>query len=148
MNKKTVGMLAGAAVGAIAWRVSEDTDPLVIPIVVDADEQGAFRLTTKPLDRVHLRFRQRVVWKITNNSQYEVRVAVENWRNLSGGRVLPVAFADEQPGLWCVVPGNGGTNKIRGKGRLPRFLILPEDCEYDVYLNDQLIADPIVKLVL
>lgn len=148
MNKKTVGMLVGAAAGAIAWRVSEDTDPVVIPIVVGEDDQGGLRLTTKPLDRVHLRFRQRVVWKITNNSKYEVRVAVENWRNTNGDRVLPVAFADEQPGLWCRVAPNGGSNKIRGKGRLPRFFVLPEDCEYDVYLNDQLIADPIVKLVL
>ena len=149
MNKKSVGVLVGAAAGAIAFRVSQETDPVVIPIVVDSGEGGLFRLTTKPLAYVHLRFRQRVIWEITNNSDYDVRVAVENWRRPNGGRVQPAAFADDpdQPGLWRIVTAHQHA-KIRAKGRLAEWIVLPEECEYDIYVNDVLAADPIVKLVL
>jgi hypothetical protein len=146
MNKKTVGMLFGATAGAIALRMAQESDPVVVPIVIGSDGRS---LTTKPQIKVDLRFRQQILWEITNNSDDAVRVALENWRKPQGGRIVPAAYADgyDQPGLWRIVPGRGEAT-ISAKGRLAQFIILPEQCEYDVYLNDVQVLDPIVKLVL
>jgi hypothetical protein len=153
MNKKA-GLLIGAGVGAaVAWYLRrQDRAPVILNIVVEPNEKGVCRVSGKPAF-TELHFNQKIFWKVINNCTTDVRVALERWRDQdqNGTSVAPAAISeddanDPQAGLWRKVKA-GHMASIKGRGRFP-LNILGEVVHYDVYLNDELGADPIVKLIL
>jgi hypothetical protein len=144
MDKRTGGLLVGAAAGiALAWHfLRRDQAEVDLQIGLEPADGGGCRVATKP-EFAELHWMQKVNWHITNNCNQDVRVALESWRDRDGRPRPPAANSDDpnQPGLWKKVKKND-TATIKAKARLGFF----EDCYYDVYLDDQLGADPIVKL--
>ena len=153
-NKKTTGFLLGAAAAVAAvWhlrnRILADID---LFIVLEPRNEGGCRVATKP-NNTTARTNQKITWNITNNCPQDVRVSLEAWRTLGGSPICAAATpdnsdpSDPQPGLWKKVKANK-QGKIKARARGPNNIFFGDECHYDVYLNDELGADPIVKLTL
>jgi len=156
MNKKSAGLLFGAAVGAgFVWLVRQGVLELFErKRQIRVDKKGnTWRVYEKPIG-VWLFSNEKVTWEVTNDNQSEdVKVSLANWREERGGDDAAVDSDPDpddpddppQEGLSRVVPA-GHKRKIRAKAKLAAYPF--QTFEYDVYLNDQPAADPIVKLVL
>jgi hypothetical protein len=150
MNKKTAGLLIGAGAGAaLVWAVRRgliNLFPRQHRYVVLDDDGGTCRVKTKP-DELYLVRKQKVTWHITNNCGKDFEVSLTNWKDEQGNRKSPAVDPDgEESGeLSRHVPA-GETRDINGKARAASVFL--ETFFYDVYLNGQPAADPIVKLVL
>ena len=154
MDKKTAGLALGAGLGAgLAWYfLNQSRGPVFLDIVLEPRPGGGCRVAQKPrFAELHLN--QKITWRVTNHSDLDVRVALERWRDQqqNGNSVAPAAISedepgDPQPGLWRKVKPHQ-TASIKGRARLTGNL-LGEFVYYDVYLDDEKGADPIVKLVL
>lgn len=144
MDKRIGGLLVGAGAGiALAWHfLRRDQDEVDLQIGLEPADGGGCRVATKPAF-AELHWMQKVNWHITNNCDQDVRVALEGWRHNNGTPTSPAAHSDDpqQPGLWRNVKKHD-TAIIKAKARFGFF----EECCYDVYLDDRLGADPIVKL--
>ena len=153
MNKKSAGLLFGAAVGAgLVWAVRRGLIalfPRQHRDIVLTDVGGTCHVTTKP-EEFLLAVNQKVTWHVTNNCAAGYKVSLTNWRDEQDNPVSRGVGPDDNesgnqdPGRY--VPA-GQTLPINGKkARAASGLV--ETVKYDVYLNDQPAADPIVKLVL
>jgi hypothetical protein len=154
MNKKSVGLLFGAAVGAgVTWAVRLgliELLPRQHRYIVLTDVDGTPHVTTKP-EEVVLVLNQKVSWHVTNKCATGHRVSLKNWRDEQNNPVRPGVGPDDQPSgnePSRYVPA-GQTLPINGKKARAASGLL-ETINYDVYLNDddQPAADPIVKLLL
>lgn len=144
MNKKNAGLVIGAGVGAVlAWLLRrQERAPVELSIELGPKGTNRCAVTREP-DRADLHLDQLIIWHITNNCEDSVRVSLEGWRHGNGNPTSPAANPHGMPGLRRKIDGRGGTGDITGKGRFGLF----EECLYDVYLDDERGADPIVKLV-
>lgn len=153
MNKKSAGLLFGAAVGAgLVWAVRRgliELFPRQHRDIVLNDVGGTCHVTTKP-EELFLVLNQKVTWHVTNNCAAGYNVSLTKWRDLQDIAVSRGVGADDNgpgnqdPGRY-VPPGQ--TLPINGKkARVASSLV--ETVKYDIYLNGELAADPIVKLVL
>jgi hypothetical protein len=146
MQKRTLGMLIGAAAGFIGWYLRQEHEPVDLYIELHPREEGGgCRVKRKP-DDTDLHWKQKVRWNITNYCDRQIRVSLESWRHTDPKELptSPAATPEGMPGLWQKVDGNGGTGTIKGKARFG----LGEECRYDIYLDDEPGEDPIVKLVV
>jgi hypothetical protein len=152
MNKKNVGLLFGAAVGAgLVWAVRRgliELFPRQHRYIVLTDVGGTCHVTTKP-EELLLAFNQKVTWHVTNNCAAGYNVSLTKWRDEQNNDVTRGVADDngsgnKDPGGY--VPA-GQTLPINGKKARAASGLL-ETIKYDVYLNGEPAADPIVKLVL
>jgi hypothetical protein len=155
MRNKTAGMLFGAGLGAgVVWLISraakDDNERIMI---LKTRPDGSPGIEMLPEDVV-VRSGKKLVWWVANLSDSDVVVSIRNWRNSAGQPKAPAVSADPddieldddpQHGLSRKVR-KGKVKKIRSKARLPAGIT--EEVRYDVYLDNDLGADPIVKLVL
>jgi hypothetical protein len=146
MKNKTAGLLVGVGAGlGLAWLVRpRDRATVVVDVTLKTAAGG--RCGVMPVADVELHYDQKIEWRITNNCAVDVRLALERWRDNAGNpRCAPVNPDDAQePHLWRKVKaGRSGT--IKGRGRLDWF---GSDYHYDIYIDDKLAVDPIVRLVL
>jgi hypothetical protein len=153
MNKKGAGFLFGLGAGiGLVWAVRRgliELFPRQHRHVVLTDVDGTCHVTTKP-EELLLVLNQKVTWHITNNCGAGYDVSLTKWRDEQNNEVPAGVGPDDQESgdneLRRFVPA-GQTRLINGKkARLASSLV--ETVKYDVYLNDQPAADPIVKLVL
>ena len=155
MDKKTAGLAIGAGLGAgLAWYfLNQSRGPVFLDIVLEPRPGGGPRVAQKPrFAELHLD--QKITWRVTNNTDQDVRVALERWRDQqqNGSSVAAAAISEDDPGdpqagLWRKVKARR-TASIKGRGRLTKNPLLGEFVYYDVFLDDEKGADPIVKLVL
>ena len=156
MKKKTAGLLIGAAGLGLAWAFRER-------LVALFEANATIVLKTRPdgsagignlTDYVKVRNNRHVTWTVINNATVDAVVSLQNWNDGSGNQKPPAANGDPdendrdepfQEGLSRKVPA-GKRRKIRGRARAPIGKV--EDVHYDVFLDGQLGADPIVRLVL
>jgi len=153
MSDKTTGFLFGATLGLgiAAWflRMLGNDDKERI-IILKTGSNGA--LCMKKPEDVEIRKHKKLTWWVVNLSKADVDVSLVNWRDENGNRKDPAVNADPndhdeppQNQLSRTVP-QGTARKIRSKAREPEPAFLFEKVYYDVYLNGNPGADPIVKL--
>jgi len=144
MNKKTAGLLIGAATGAgLVWAIRQGVLELAEKerdIVVD-DDLGRPRVRVKPAE-ASLFSKQKITWNVTNDSDTAVTVSLENWRDRGEGSTHP-PFETQDLAVTVDAHRKG---KIKAKAKVAEHFL--ETFYYDVYLNGTLGADSIVKLLL
>lgn len=153
MSNKTTGFLFGAGIGlGVAWflRMLGNGDQERIVVLKTSTNNT---LCMKNPEDVEVRKNKKLTWWVVNLSQWDVDVSMQNWRDAKGNPKDPAGNAepndhDEPPQnqLSRTVP-RGTVRKIRIKARGPAKALI-EEVRYDVYLNGNLGADPIVKLTL
>jgi hypothetical protein len=149
MNRKTTSFLIGAATGiGLAWYYGKLVARGVkrVPIVLRKRDDGSCGV--EPVADVELDIfpPEPMLWEITNPSNAdggcgkEVTVKIGGWRKgntESLPAVLAVTFERQvMPGQTKPIPALANT--LVGKGVY----------KYNVYIDDQLALDPIVKLIL
>lgn len=156
MKKKTAGLLIGAAGLGLAWAFREKLLGLFeanATIVLKTRPDGSAGIGNLT-DYVKVRNNRHVTWTVINNATVDAVVSLQNWNDGSGNPKPPATNGDPdendrdepfQEGLSRKVPA-GKRRKIRGRARAPIGKV--EDVHYDVFLDGQLGADPIVRLVL
>jgi hypothetical protein len=143
MNKKTAGLLIGAATGAgLVWAIRQGV--LELPekerdIVID-DDLGTPRVRVKPEEAL-LFSKQKITWNVTNDCDRAVKVSLENWRDEQGSTPPPF-----EPQELAVTVDAHRKDKIKAKANVAEHFL--ETFYYDVYLDGTLGADPVVKLLL
>ena len=155
MNKKSVGLLLGAATGlTLAWvfrnRIGwfDKTAKIVVDIGSDGNPHVVF-----VTDEVEVKKDKHVRWNVINDSEVDVLVALADWEDEDHDPVSPAVSADPddddeppQHGLTRKVPAEK-KRPIRGKARGPNTGKV-ERVKYAVHLDGHLEVDPIVKLTL
>jgi len=156
MKKKTAGLLIGAAGLGLVWAFRDRLLALFeanATIVLKTRPDGSAGIGNLT-DYVKVRNNRQVTWTVINNATVDAVVSLQNWNDGSGNPKEPATNADPddsdrdepaQDGLSRKVPA-GKRRKIRGRARAPIGKV--EDVHYDVFLDGQLGADPIVRLVL
>jgi hypothetical protein len=158
MNKKGVGLLFGAAVGAaLVWLIRQrEIDLFGRKRQIRLDEKGTTCSVVGKPEEVWLVSNQRLTWEVTNDCDRDIRVSLENWREQKVNKAEGEPAVDPDPdpddhdeppqhGLSRVVPAHK-KRKIRSKAKLAAYPL--QTFEYDVYLDGVIGADPIVRLVL
>ena len=159
MNKKNTGLLIGAGAGlGLVWLIRRGLldrlpfdvfPPLDREIVLTEDSPGHCRVTVKPKE-AWLVTAQKLTWHVTNNCTADHTVSLRNWDD-GHGDYFPAVDPVEDPND----PGQDGLSrhikagkkgKIRSKAKMPDRPW--QTFTYDVFVDGEAAADPIVKLVL
>ena len=156
MNKRSVGLLLGAAAGlSLAWLFRDRIAGLFdrsADIFVETGGDGRPHVVFVT-DEVAVKKNNHVRWQVTNDATVDVIVELTGWQDSGGNPVSPAVDADPddndhppQQGLSRKVPA-GKKRPIRGKARGPSTGTV-ERVKYAVHLDGNLEVDPIVKLTL
>jgi hypothetical protein len=156
MKKQTLPAVLGAGFGfAIGWLIARAGDSDHERVMILKKRSDGKPGLEAPPEYVEIRKGKKLTWWIVNQTGMDVLVSLKKWRDLNDNYKDPAVIPqpdqtdseDPQEGLSRLVR-DGKVRKIRSRARAPENILLPEILKYDVYLNDELALDPIVKLVL